>query len=286
MNTKRGLLILPPGRLYGFLPLLFSLVAAGGLVAAPPEITVPVLHVGPDYFTNATLSPQSSTHVTVFHSRGMTMAKIEDLDPDLQRKLGYEPKEELRKSSPVPTAEPPAGADSKRVADTKQTIASAKLRLLLEKARVRAQEQAEDARVNDDINRTSIIQQIIRFGMLLAITVVYFLFCHACLQLCRRAGTPSTALVWLPGFKKLALFRATGVSWNWFFWGLILPTIGLIGWIICCSRLCQTFQRTRWWTLLMIWPMLGWPIFLFFAYTSRADDDEPAIRNIKAGYAF
>jgi len=288
------------------------LLAARLAYAATPEVTVPLLRVGPDYFTNATITPLSSTHVNVLHSRGMTMAKAEDLDPDLQRKLGYDanhskasatpPNLTQSKTSPasakaswntnsenssgVPTSKPSTVADSRRVAD-KKAHGSAKLQILLEKVRARAREQEEDGgQVNERRDLNSIIQQIIGLGVLIAISVVYFLYCHACLQLCRRAGAPSTVLVWLPGFKKLALFRATSVSWWWFFLGFILPIISLIGWIICCSRLCQTFQRTRWWTLLMIWPMLGWPIFMFFAYTSREDDDEPAIRNLSQGYAF
>src|SRR5262245_33692640 len=56
------------------------------------EVTVPVLRVGANYFTNATVTTaQSSTHVTVTHSRGMTMAKMADLDPDPQRQLGFDP---------------------------------------------------------------------------------------------------------------------------------------------------------------------------------------------------
>src|SRR3954462_3823641 len=70
---------------------LLASVCQTTAAAAAPKVTVPLLHVGPDYFTNATLTPQSSTHVTVIHSRGMTMAKMADLDPDVQRQLGFEP---------------------------------------------------------------------------------------------------------------------------------------------------------------------------------------------------
>jgi hypothetical protein len=35
----------------------------------------------------------------------------------------------------------------------------------------------------------------------------------------------------------------------------------------------------------MIWPVLGWPVFLYLAWTSRAvDDEEPAIRELDRRY--
>jgi len=67
---------------------------------------------------------------------------------------------------------------------------------------------------------------------------------------------------------------------------LIFPPIDLIVWIVCCGRLCDTFQRTKWWVLLMIWPWLGWPVFMYFARVSKAEEDELAVRRMKQGYAF
>jgi uncharacterized membrane protein YhaH (DUF805 family) len=108
--------------------------------------------------------------------------------------------------------------------------------------------------------------------------ILYFPYCWSCRQICRRAGSPSDVLVWLPGWKKLALFRAVYVSWWWFLIGLLIPLVGFIAWMVCCERLCETFHKTRWWMLLMIWPVIGWLVFIYLAWSSRADDDEPAIQ--------
>ena len=112
----------------------------------------------------------------------------------------------------------------------------------------------------------------------LAALVLYFPFCWSCRQLCRRAGSPSYVLVWLPGLQRLALFRAAGVSWTWFFLGIPIPLIGVSAWILCCGRLCETFGRTKLLLLLMIWPIIGWPVFMYLAWASQSDENEPAIR--------
>jgi hypothetical protein len=51
-------------------------------------------------------------------------------------------------------------------------------------------------------------------------------------------------------------------------------------------RLCDAFERTKWWVWLMIWPFLGWPVFIYFARASSAEENEPAMRRMKQGYAF
>jgi hypothetical protein len=147
-------------------------------------------------------------------------------------------------------------------------------------------------------------------AILLAELAFYFSFCWSCWQLCRRAGHPSNFLVWLPGLKELALLRAAGMSWLWFFcplfclcvcfrslstahlsyaflavswFWLLLSLSGLYAWVRCCARLCGTFNKTKWWVPLMIWPVLGWPVFMYLAWATRAEDEEPAVRAVDRG---
>jgi hypothetical protein len=147
-------------------------------------------------------------------------------------------------------------------------------------------------------------------AIILAELAFYFSFCWSCWQLCRRAGHPSIFLVWLPGLKQLALYRATGTSWFWFFFPLfcsyacvrslssahlsyaflavswfwlLLSLSALVAWVRCCARLCGTFNKTKWWVPLMIWPVLGWPVFMYLAWATRSEDDEPALRALDRG---
>jgi hypothetical protein len=267
--------------------------------ATTAKVTVPLLHVGQDYFTNATLTPQSATHVTVIHSRGMTLAKMADLDPDVQRQLGYEP-------APAKGAKAIAGSQAttnttlfgklKTMGDNFQAGAEqaqadreAKGPPLLRALKDMGERAEQDAKPGDRFENATLLEKIIGFSILSALAVLYFFFCNACRQLCRRAGTPSEVLVWLPGWKRLALYRATGTSWWWFF-GMLVPglgaLIGFIGWILCSVRLCETFQQSRWWAWLLLIPVINWVVIIHFAQATKGEDNEPAIRSMKSGYAF
>jgi hypothetical protein len=288
--------------LKGFLASGFVLLASISQIyaaaATTAKVTVPVLHVGQDYFTNATLTPQSATHVTVIHSRGMMLAKMADLDPDVQRQLGYEP---------APTKGAKATASSQATtnttlfgklktmgdnfqagADQAQADREAKGPPLLRTLKDMGERAQEEAKPADRFQNATLVEKLIAFSILGAVVVLYFFFCNSCRQLCRRAGSPSEILVWLPGWKRLALFRATGTSWWWFFLGILVPGLGplifFIGWVLCCIRLCEAFQQSRWWVWLMIIPFLGWLVFIHFDKASKAEDDEPAVRSVK--YAF
>src|ERR1043166_8458161 len=94
-----------------FIAALLCCLPAGALAS---EFTVPLLHVGNDYFTNANLSvsDKSQTHVSVVHSRGMSVVKAADLDPWLQQKLGYKPQTSKAAAAPVPIPSTNAATDS------------------------------------------------------------------------------------------------------------------------------------------------------------------------------
>jgi len=297
MSSKIKVSIPPPGRFSSLGWFIFVVFAFQALAAeTPPPVTVPLLHIGPDYFTNATLTLQSPTHVTVLHSRGMTMAKAADLDPDIQQQLGLGP---AKASNAKAASETNANrtflgslAKSAREfrAGAAQAIADNESKgppLQRALAQVGQQHQTGHIKPADRFEQASPTERWIVFGLIAFDLIFYYFFSRACSQLCSRAGWPSAVLVWLPGLKRLALYRATSVSWWWVFWGcLLFPPANFIAWIICCMRLCDAFERTKWWVWLMILPFIGWPVFIYFARTSSAEENEPAMRRMKQGYAF
>jgi hypothetical protein len=263
------------------------------------EVTVPVLRVGADYFTNAAVTAQSATRVTVIHSRGMLMAKMADLDPDVRRQLGFDPGPAKGSNG---TATSAAGTNAtvlgklKTMGDgflagvaqaqaDRETKGAPLFRALSEIGK-RAEQEAKNS--SDRFENPSWVQELVGFLILGLVFLLYVLFCKACGHLCRRAGSPSQILVWLPGFKRLALYRATGTSWWWFFIGIV-PVFGqliaAIAWIVCCVRLCDTFQLSRWWVWLMILPGINWLVFMHFATATKAEDRDPAIRSLTSSYA-
>ena len=59
----------------------------------------------------------------------------------------------------------------------------------------------------------------------------------------------------------------------------MIPFVGFCAWILCCLRICETFHRTRWLFLPMLLPIIGWPVFLYLDWASRAEDNDPAVRS-------
>jgi hypothetical protein len=289
--------------------LIFASILQTTAAATAAKVTVPLLHVGSDYFTNATLTPQSSTHVTVIHSRGMTMAKMADLDPELQRQLGFEPapakgtKVAANSQTATNTTvlgklkrmgdEFQAGANQAQADKESKDSKEPPLFGTLRKMKDEAQQGARDARPADRLKNATLVEKLSALATVCGIVGLYFFFCNACRHLCRRAGTPSEYLVWLPVWKRLALYKATGTStawfWLWFFFWWVPGLgwlIGFIGWVLCCRRLCEAFQQSRWWVWPMLIPIGGWIVFMHFAHASKDEDNEPAIRSMNSGYAF
>jgi hypothetical protein len=129
-------------------------------------------------------------------------------------------------------------------------------------------------------------QWMVFLGGLSAVAVMYLYVSWCCRQLCWRTGTPTRIAVWLPLLKRFPLFSATGVSRLWFWFGLVVPFVGLCGWALCCWRLCGAFNRSRWLTLVMVLPLVWWIPFIYLEAATRAEDDEIAVKRFKAGYAF
>src|SRR5262245_41919970 len=170
------------------------------------EVTVPVLRVGTDYFTNATVTAQSATHVTVNYSRGMMVAKMGDLDPDVQRQLGLDPG--LTKDPNATGTNATLFGKLNKWANG--FVAGMKQALADRETKGPPLSRAPEAKSSPySFENPTWGEKLIGLSIVGAIFILYFLFCNACRHLCRRAGTPSNFLVWIPGWKRLALYRAT-----------------------------------------------------------------------------
>ncbi len=68
-------------------------IVAGLLAAAlgaHADVKLPVLKVGSEVYSNVTVLNNSSTDIYFTHARGMGNAKLKNLDPDLQKRFGYD----------------------------------------------------------------------------------------------------------------------------------------------------------------------------------------------------
>jgi thiol-disulfide isomerase/thioredoxin len=74
--------------------LLASLLATAALMGADPE-TLPTLKVsngvGSETYRNVTVTSVTATHIYFSHSLGMGIAKLKDLEPDMQKHFQFDP---------------------------------------------------------------------------------------------------------------------------------------------------------------------------------------------------
>ena len=70
--------------------LLACLLTSGVLLHAA-EVSLPLLNVGTETYTNVTVTTVTATDIYFFHSSGMGNAKLKNLDPETQKKFRFDP---------------------------------------------------------------------------------------------------------------------------------------------------------------------------------------------------
>ena len=248
---------------------LISVLTAGVFSdSSAADQRFPVLWAGGVSYTNALVTGKTAKDIFIRHSGGLATLRVSDLDSSTRSALGI--------STNTPNAAASTVSSTNRFRGVLGALAD-----LGHKAEQKHRELLEED--NDGPapieTPTRMIARWVAAVVFLSMVILYFPFCLSCSRLCRRAGAPSSFLVWLPGFKRLALFKATNVSRLWFFVGIVIPFVGACAWILCCLRLCEMFHRTRWFLLLMLLPFFGWFVFMYLDRVSRDEDSDPAVRS-------
>lgn len=221
--------------------LLVLVLFAGCLSALGAVQPVPVLKIGGDVYTNAVVIDQEENVILIRSSKGITTVQISDLDITAMQQLGLIPTPE-----PTPAPAPPAlpSGISKMLSATPVPLGP-----VSEEALNRMPKIARD---------TFWFLEVAGLIIGPLILILYIPFCRSCSQLCRRAGTPASALIWLPVVKRLELFKVTHISPRWVVAGLFIPFAGLYAWVLCCLRLCELYQVSKRRVFLMAIPVFGW----------------------------
>lgn len=182
-------------RLRSYLVPLLALIGSGALTAAEStsassaEQKFDVIQAGSQTFSNVTVVGRSAKQITIMHAKGVASLKLDDLAPDIQAKLGYDPAN--------------AGGKGKGLSLSKTFSAQS--------------ERARAARARaDELLR----QHGATLGLAAAIGLpLLYLFCCFCfLQVCRKAGVNAPFKVWIPLLQFDPLFKAAGMSRIALFW--------------------------------------------------------------------
>src|SRR5690349_14611921 len=184
--------------LFGISMALSLIIGSSAPCARAAAVSFPILHAGEKSYTNAVVTLPTSGKIgkalVISHSSGMASIKVADLDDDARVRLGLLPLQQ--KSGSASAAQPSASARSANSSGS-ASISNPGLRKIVDLLRAGVERVEEGFHL-------SWIEWLILSG----IFGIYLMGCKACKDLCRRAGSPSSILVWLPICKRLALFKA------------------------------------------------------------------------------
>lgn len=236
-------------------------LGAGKSDEATVEQRFPLLQIGTQFFTNATVTSHTSNYVFVVHSQGMSNIKVSRLSEEERLKLGYPP---VVKKQPTSL--------TNAVGWAKQQIAH------LESPQVKEFERSWLSRVPANLKSPGALPTSYLAGAA-AIVLLLHLFHSFCLKcICIKAGSEPGLLVWLPVLQVFPMLRAAGMSPAWFL-ALLVPGLNLVAGVVWCVKIVDARGKNFVVLLALLCPGLNLLAFLYLAFSDGAPkpkEREPA----------
>jgi hypothetical protein len=236
------------------------------VAAAATEQHFDVLQIGTASYTNVTVTTKGKDYVFLLHKGGMGNIKVADLTPELRETLGYGPAKGTAKTN-------------RAAVWAEKTIARLETPEVLEaKQKLQAQFLPGPGTSASDFKKAAL--QLI--GELLAFVLLLHIVSSYCFMLiCRKAGSPGGAMVWLPGLQVFPLLRAAGMS-GWWVLGFMVPILNLIGSIMWAFKIVKARGKSAIWALFLLLPVTNILSVLYLALSSGGEaDGQPAAKPAK-----
>jgi len=212
-----------------------------------------VLQIGTRTFRNVTVTTKSKEYVFFLHAEGMTNLKVATLPPDVLVQLGY----------PDPTA-PKTNAAA---AWAKQTMAK------IEVPQIKGlEEQIKSAAKNGGtvggVRLPPVTPELV-WGVLGGLFALYVFYCYCCLLICRKAGEPAGAAIWIPIIQVFPLLKAARMS-GWWFLAFFIPILNLVAQVLWCIKIAEARGKNLFTGILLLLPVLNLFAFLYLAFSDAA----------------
>lgn len=184
-------------------------------------------------YTNAVVEGVSTNVVFIRHDRGIAVVKIKDLSFEEAKTLGIE--------SMLPPPPPPKADPAKALNEQWQKVMSM---------------------------ITGVAGASVGVALLAAIPVMWVLWCYLLKCMCRRAGTESGFLIWLPLLQFVPLHKAAHIS-GLLILGYFLPLLGAVIFVYWAIKMCEAVGKTRWLALPMMLPVLNVFTIAYLAFSKE-----------------
>ncbi len=236
------------------------LLSGVGFCAAPEEVTIDVLQIGTQTYSNVTVTTRSADYVFILHSTGMKNFKVSQLTAEQRELLGYAPaKKEISAS------------------ETAQNWAKQALEKVDAAPQFKAVEQQVQQRFKAQIPPEFELKKLFTItylGIALGIMLVLHLFFSWCCALiCVKAGGSPGVLVWIPALQLIPLLRAAGMS-AWWFLAYFVPLLNIVAQVMWSIKIAQARGKTLLVGIMLLLPVLNLLAFLYLAFsngTARAE---------------
>jgi len=225
------------------------LATAGILtVAGEQELKFPLLKIGTQTLTNATVTTRNKDYVFIVHSSGMSNFKVAKLDDETLETLGLNA---MVKPKPQTNAV---------AAWAKGTISN------LQTERVMALEESVKSRLPTTATITK-LDPIIFLAIGVCLLLSYFFFCYCSMLICRKAGTEPGVLVWIPILQMVPLVRAAGMGPLWVL-AFIIPLLNLVAQVVWSFKIAKARGKNAGWAILLLLPVTNILAFIYLAFSA------------------
>jgi hypothetical protein len=239
---------------------LIGMMATAGALAGPmeQELKFPLLKIGTQTLTNATVTTRNKEYIFVLHSGGMTNFKVANLDDETLETLGL-------------NAMIKPKAQTNTVATwAKGTISN------MQTERVMALEESVKSRLPTTAT-ISKLDPIFFLAIGACLLLSYFFFCYCSMLICRKAGTEPGVLVWIPILQMIPLIRAAGMGPLWVL-AFIIPLLNLVAQVVWSFKIAKARGKNAVWAILLLLPVTNILAFIYLAFSDGGQSSKPEQR--------
>jgi hypothetical protein len=235
---------------------LIGFVAAVGAltVSAAEELKFPLLKIGTESLTNATVTTRNKDYVFILHSGGMANFKVASLSEESLETLGYK---ELVK---------PKAQTNAVVTWAKGTVAN------LETEQVKALEASLTPYLPTP-------EKIVKLGPAILAAVAagfllsYLFFSYCALLICKKAGTEPGVLVWIPVLQMVPLVKAAGMAPVWVL-AFMIPLLNLVAHVVWSFKIAKARGKNAGVAILLLLPLTNILAFIYLAFSESASSSK------------
>ncbi len=225
--------------------------AAGLALPAAEEMKFPLLKIGTQNLTNATVTTRNKDYVFILHAGGMANFKVATLSEEALETLGYTAVTKPK----TPTNSVAAWAQG--------TVAN------LQTEQVKALQALLISQL-PTLPKLQKLGPAILCGVAVGLLGSYLFFSYCTMLICRKAGTDPGVLVWIPVLQLVPMVRAAGMAPVWVL-AFFIPLLNLIAHVVWSFKIAKARGKNALVAILLLLPFTNIFAFIYLAFSEAPE---------------